>query len=141
MFLLGFLINSGCTTNESPQGYSILFQSPPDIYSNHIYDNGIEVGRIIDKKMNSMGIMKLSIELNSDWVATNHENVAFYPNNGNLEVDRLLDFGSPISKENVFCGFPGKSGIVWFKLKTLISDRSAAAKQRAVELQAMFSIQ
>jgi hypothetical protein len=136
--ITGWLVLSGCS-NEASKGYTVVFEGMPDVYSDRIFDNGVEVGRIVQRDVNSAGSVRMVVSLNEEWRRTSNENIAFYPRHGHLQVEHLQSFGPPLSSEAVLYGFTSRNGLIWFKLRTLMSERGTEARQQARILHAAFS--
>lgn len=62
----------------------------------------------------------------------------FYVDRGRLEAERLDCLSSPLEKGALLCGLASKTELNWFKFKTVLRDRMAAARQRALFLRARF---
>ncbi len=139
MFALfaGCLIFAGCS-KEAPQGHAILFDGRPAVYSEHIYDNGVRIGQIVEKQVSPAGNVRLMVVFNDDWLQKSNENIVFYPRHGHLQVEYLQGYGPPLPPDAVLCGFTSRNGLIWFNVKTLISDRAKEARKKARDLQARF---
>jgi len=138
-FLITFLVSvlaAGCASKEQQTGYPVLFEDPPNLYDDGVYDSGQRVGSIVSKEMGATGITRLVITLSSDFLNETGNNFALCAHAGRLEVDKLHTFGEPLSQDALICGFTSKSELTWFKLKTLLNDRVRAAQKRAKALQA-----
>ncbi len=136
-FLVGCFLFSGCS-GETSKGYTILFDDMPSLYGEQIYDNGAPVGRIVQKEVNPAGQVRVVAVFEEDWLRRANENIVFYPRYGHLQAEHLQRHGAPLPKDAAMCGFASRNGMIWFKMKTLISDRGAEARKKARELQARF---
>jgi len=135
--ITGLLLLSGCS-NDTAKGHTVIFDDMPDVYNDQIYDAGVQVGRILEKHVSPTGLVRMVVILDDEWARKSSDNIAFYPRHGRLEVEHFRRYGQPLSKETVICGFASRSGLTWFNIRNVISDRGAEARQKARDLNARF---
>ena len=132
----------GIASNHAPQteqqvdkkGYVVLFDEKPKLYNDLIYYANQQIGQILSSTEGNAGVLKMVVDIEKDFVDDTGFNIAFYPDHGRLNVVRLQTEGPPVSGDELFCGFSSKAALNWFKFKTLLKNRIAAAQRRAQEL-------
>lgn len=142
-FLIGLvcalILITACSgpAKQSPSpkgGVAVLFDGVALLSDQKVYFYGSPVGEIVGPANNAMGVTKLVVRLQPEFAAREGCNLAFYVNAGRLEAATLTSLGRSLESDTLLSGFTSKSGLQWFKLKTLLSDRINSAGQRAEEL-------
>jgi hypothetical protein len=130
----------GCTGQTDQQGgIAVMFDQMPNIIDqSHVYDNGMRVGSIHSVRVGGAGVVQIMVSLEDAFIRDAGDNIALYPHRGRLEVAKLSGIGQPLQKGDLVSGFSSRAGLNWFKLKTMISDRTAASKYRALNLRTLF---
>lgn len=135
------VIAAGCSvqsTSRPVEGYYVMFDSLPELYDDAVYYAGAKVGAIVARTTGKMGGARMTITLEDRFARESGNAVVFYATRGRLEAEPLFMGAGLLQKGALLCGFSSKSGLVWFKFKTLLTDRSSAAKARALALQEKF---
>lgn len=133
---------AGCSvqsTSRPAEGYYVMFDRLPELFDDAIYYGGAKVGTILSRATGKMGGAQMTITLEEGFAGKIGNAVVFYVTQGHLEVEPLLYGAGLLQKGTVLCGFASKTGLLWFKFKTLLTDRSSAAKARALTLKERFS--
>lgn len=130
-----------CVDRPSQDGYAVLFEGAVEVYEDGIYDGGIVVGKIQSKSISPNYATRMMITLLPEFADQAGNHIVFYVRVGRLEVDRLKNFGDPLTKGAILCGFESKGSLNWFKTKSLLNDRIAMATQRSMVLQERFNQQ
>jgi hypothetical protein len=115
-------------------GYTIIFDDMPKISSDLIFYANREIGKIITKDEGAKKVVRITAQLDDDFLLEMGNNIAFYPDYGRLNATRLQAVGKPLPDDAIFCGFSSKLSLSWFKLKTLLENRISAANRRALNL-------
>ena len=132
---------AGCSvqsTSRPVEGYFVMFDSQPELYDDAVYYAGNKVGAILAKATGKLGGTRMTITLEDRFAREIGSDVVFYVSRGHLEAEPLFIGAGLLQKGAALCGFTSKGGLVWFKFKTLLTDRSSAAKARALALQQQF---
>ncbi len=132
----------GCAreTTTAEDGYAVLFGGIPQVYDKGVYFNGESVGTIESTQASAANVTKMVVSLAPEFVQTMGNNMAFYVNAGRLEAAPLQNIGQAYVKGEPLCGFHSKADLNWFKFKTLMLDRTLAARELALGLQARFDL-
>lgn len=138
MGILVVLVVLGISMIRVPEsgdpGYMILFDDMPDIKSEQIYYAGREIGQIRSTDRGARDVIKITAQLDEDFLQEMGNNIAFYPDHGRLTATRLQAIGEPLPKDAILCGFSSKITLGWFKFKTMLENRISAANHRALSL-------
>lgn len=128
----------GCAPKSTHEGVMVMFEGPLSMYDDGVYFNGMSVGSIKSVDANSANITSVIVALNPDFKKQLGDRFVVYLHAGRLEMDALRSYGEPLDAGVPLCGFTSKGAVRWFKFKTLLKDRVAAANKRAQVLYAQF---
>jgi hypothetical protein len=124
-------------SQASQNGIAVLFDGIANLCDQGVYLNGVRIGQIQSSQLGAGNVTKTSIQLSPEAVQM-LGNLVFYVDMCRMQAIALQGIGSPFQKGAPLCGFTSKAEFNWFKFKTLLSDRIAAARRRAMALQARF---
>jgi hypothetical protein len=124
-------------SKSSQDDIAVLFDGIANLCDQGVYLNGVRIGQIQSSQLGAGNVTKTSIQLSPEAVQM-LGNMVFYIDMCQLKAVELQGVGAPFQKGAPLCGFTSKAELNWFKFKTLLSDRIAAAKRRAAALQARF---
>ena len=143
LVMLGFTLSAvdSCSPNNHQDGYSVYFETMPNLQDNQVRYNGKTVGTVVSSATGGFRVAKLIVALNEGFAQEAGKNLAFFVRYGSLEATKLSSFGQPLDNETPLCGFNSSMELNWFKIKTLIGDRIAAAEKRAGYLSHRFSME
>jgi hypothetical protein len=137
ILILIVVLGIGTLRTTPPQhdaGYAIIFDKMPNVSDERIFFSNEPIGKIQSRHEGAVGVVKLVVDLNADFLDQLGNNIAFYPEHGRLTADKLQTTGEALSKDAVLCGFTSKAAFNWFKFKTILSNRISAAGRRAQAL-------
>lgn len=138
MFIVVSMI--ACSPRQNQDGFSVFFESAPNLNDPQILFQGIPVGSVKSSSKGGFFVVKLIVTLENEFVRNTGNNLAFFVRDGHLEAAKLSTYGLPLRKDTPLCGFNSSIDLTWFKIKTLIGDRISAAEQRARKLKERYSM-
>jgi hypothetical protein len=115
-------------------GLAVLFDGAPLLSDEKIYYYGAPVGQITATIRAENQVTQLTVRLQPEFAAQVGDNLAFFAHAGRLEAVTLAKMFRPLQKGATLSGFTSRADLRWFKLKTLLRDRAAAAARRAGQL-------
>lgn len=125
---------AGCTApvqQSAQDGFGVVFDGAPLLSDEKIYYLGAPVGEIAATIGGGPRVTKLIVRLQPEFAARAGTHLAFFAHGGRLEAVLLATMGQPLQNGAILSGFTSKTDLRWFKLKTLLRDRAAAAGRRA----------
>lgn len=129
--------NASKVSKTSQDAIAVLFDGIANLCDQGVYLNGVRIGQVQSSQLGAGNVTRTNIQLSPEAVQM-LGNMVFYIDMCRLQAIELQGIGSPFQKGAPLCGFTSKAELKWFKFKTLLSDRIAAAKRRAMALQARF---
>lgn len=139
MALMGIAGVIGCQNTAGGEGIYVMFKGAPNIYHTAVYHRGRVVGSILEQSTSDGGASQVTIRIAPDYARYAGHHWAFYVENGRLTAGKLNSSGKSVEPGDRMCGFHSKTAFVWFKVKTLLSDRVSKAGRRAEKLHRRFT--
>ena len=120
------------------QKYYIIFEKTPNIISDKITFNNIEIGKVQSKKLGNSNIVIATIKVKNKYTSFLKTNTVFYVDEGQLVYDTIDDLKKELPPKSRILGFADKTDLLWFKTKNKIRILSNAAVKKAEELYSQY---
>lgn len=133
MLALWLLVPLGCQ-KEIKNQYYIFISDTPEIAQPDVYRNGDKIGQIASREFGPDGATRLTIEIDKEFLGSMTDNVVFFVSKGQLNYETIEPAGQPLQPGASFLGFKSKTGLFWFKVRTVLNRRSVAAAMEAEKI-------